>query len=425
MKRLLKKSCTPLIIASCVFSTSFNIYGPHSVAAATNAASETEVRDAASAYLVSSIDAMDDGGYDAYLNTFINTDTPPDASGPEGEGTRPITYYKFWGLDDTDYYSDSTSEHYKNRAFCSDLLYMEYPEYWYAAGNDFCSNLYYHYSEDDNISEYTAYWEEFALEALKESEDQVKTFVESGGILAVLEEALGYLPGPSYHLELEAANDPVLIYNLKKGEKHVASIVIWRNLGILKIRNEDRTVTVERKDDYGRIMLFHEWDRVDFSTLESVGSYVKANKMETLLEPVLGETVTWHKQESYKTEYHDYLRLVGETGKRNVALYIPITPEYNENWIFFFESFKGTKQAGNAYGIQERVMNTVALLPYYHTVSAGEDLSAIAAAYTGDPANAAGLASYKTNQGLSGGQVQAGDRVEIPLGMIFKKTHHQ
>ena len=84
--------------------------------------------------------------------------------------------------------------------------------------------------EEEASGEFIQDWAEYFDENLEGSLDQVQAYVEDGGINGFLEEAMGNPVTEDYVFELrERDSDWLLIYDLKKGEKEAAEIIIWEN----------------------------------------------------------------------------------------------------------------------------------------------------------------------------------------------------
>ena len=65
-----------------------------------------------SAYVVTGVDCMDNGAYEQYVEFHVNQDNPE--AEPESQirdDGFPVVYFKFMGLDLTDYYEEASSSH--------------------------------------------------------------------------------------------------------------------------------------------------------------------------------------------------------------------------------------------------------------------------------------------------------------------------
>ena len=163
---------------------------------------------------------------------------------------------------------------------------------------------------------------------------------------------------------------------------------------------------------------------MDFSSPEAIVSYVESGGTECLTKQALGESASWSDGTRYWTEFHEFLRFEGNYDRRQVTLYIPITAEGQSNWLIMFETFEGSEMEGNAYEIQEQVMRTFTLFPYYHVVKEGDTLAAISRAYTGQTDDYEEIAAYPTNQIADPDMIYPGQKVEISLGLRYQKQYY-
>lgn len=188
-----------------------------------------------SAYIVGGLDFMDDGSYDSYVEIEADRGKYGEKPAPSWEDGRfPRIYLGFMGLDLTDYIRGSGKEReaYCHKAFCSDEFYMEYPCDWYVGSTDSCPLTFVQEREEEASGEYIQDWAEYFDENLEGSVGEVQAYVEGGGIDGYLEEAMGKPVTDEYQYVLrEEDSDWLLIYDLKKGEKEAAEIVVWCNHG--------------------------------------------------------------------------------------------------------------------------------------------------------------------------------------------------
>ena len=385
------------------------------------------VRDEAPRYLVSQIGCMSNGSYDRYLENYIESE-PSDSSAGTGNrsGRWPVIRMKFFGWDSTGCYMGPRQEYSRNMALCTDLFYLEYPQDWFLGGNSACPLILAHKSE---IRQGEQDWKDYYDDWLRGDKKQVMDYIHTGGINAFLEEVVGQPVSYGCELEVSSSSEDILYYTLRKDWKQLATVVVWLNMGKVSARCDDIQVSCDPSEDYGRVMVYQEWDDVDFTSGQSIWDYASSGLMDLLLAPALGGKASW-KAADYKTEYHDFVRLEGTLENRRATVYIPIlTPEGraagNKNWVILFESFKGTKEADNAYDIQEKMIKTFIVLPYYHQVREGENLSLIAERYTQERDNAYAIAEYGANRIENPELIHPGQRIEIPLGLLFQKTHYK
>ena len=403
---------------------------------------ESRSRGVFSAYVVGGLDCMDDGSYDEYVEYVVNI--PTDAAEPEAQVRSeefPMIYFKFMGLDLTDYISVKNPQRaYFHKAFCSDGFYMEYPGEWYVGSTDACPLTFVPEWEYDASRQYIQEWVDYFDENLAGDIGEVQAYIEGGGIRSCLEEVVGKPVTDDYELVLrEKDSDWLLIYDLEKEGKQAAEIVVWCNLGKLSARNWEMELTVAPEEDYGRIMVFREWDDFDFSSEENIKWYVEsADFLYRLLGKALEEDVEDEiislDPGSFTSLYHEFVQVdLGVYDKdhterllRQAAAYIPITRPDQPNWVVLFEWFPGSRQeegVGNPQ-VRERVMSTFAVLPYYHRVKKGENLSVIAKTYGEDPELAYEIASYKPNGLRQPDLIRSGQEIQIPLRVLFRKIHH-
>lgn len=410
----------------------------------TDEASSDYSRGFFSAYVVTGVDCMDNGAYEQYVEFHVNQDNPEAEPEPQiRDDGFPVVYFKFMGLDLTDYYEEAKQQdYYFNKAFCSDIFYMEYPSDWYVGTADSSALTFVSEWEEEASSNVIHDWDESFDENLKGDKAKVQEYIEGGGINEFLEEVIGKPMNKEYKLicqEQDSEEDWLLIYDLKKEDKEAAQVIVWCNLGKVNARNQDIDLTVDPKDDYGRILVFEEWDEIDFSSADAIEEYVES---EDFLYRLLGEALEEDMEQkiisfekgSFTSEYHEFVCVDvalcdydnPEKVSRQAAVYIPITKPYNKNWVVVFETFPGSKQKENVYNsqVRERIMKTFVSLPYYHEVEKGENLSIIAQQYGENPNLAYEIAAYKTNNIKQPDKIFPGQKIEIPLGILFKKEHH-
>ncbi len=405
-------------------------------------ASASCARSVFSAYIVSGVDCMEDGSYDQYVK---EAEASPESRSRQEDSTHsyegfPKIYLKFMGLDLTDCRTADGQE-YDHKAFCSNVFYMEYPWDWYVGATDASPLTFVPEWEEEASGGYIRDWAEYFDENLEGTTEEVQKYIEGGGINGYLEEVMGKPIGEEYELVLrEKDSDWLLIYDLKKADKESAEIVVWCNLGKFSVRSWEVELTLEPEKDYGRILVFHEWKANDFSSKESIKAYVEsADFLYRLLgaameEDVKSQIIAFHTK-PFNNQYHEFVCVEVELCDkddphkilRQAAVYIPITKPYNENWVIVFETFPGSRQRENVYyaPVRERIMSTFVALPYYHQVKEGENLSRIAQYYGEDPDLAYEIASYWTNHIRKPDLIYPGQKLEIPLSVLFKRVHHK
>ncbi len=397
-----------------------------------------------SAYIVDGLDCMDDGSYDDYGEFETNlvssederdTDTPKDRF--------PKMHFGYMGLDLTDYVREGKGEqpeYYNHKAFCSDRFYMEYPWNWYVGSTDASPLTFVPEWEEEASGQFIRDWREYFDEHLEGNIHEVQDYVSKGGINNYLEKAMGKQVTDEYEYVLrESDSDWLLIYDLKKGEREAAEIIIWCNLGKMNVRNWDVELSVNPEEDYGRILVFQEWKTHDFSSAEAIKEYMYTSDflyslLGTALEQNVRDEIIRIDKEVYTTPYHEFVRAeIGildqdqpERLLRQASVYIPVTRSYQDNWIVVFESFPGSKEregVSNAQ-VRERIMSTFVALPYRHRVKKGENLSMIAKYYGEEPDLAYEIAAYKWNHINQPDLIYPGKEIEIPLRVLFRKIHH-
>lgn len=341
---------------------------------------------------------------------------------------QPIVYYDYMGMDETVCRMRSNpGTVYNNRAFFSSQFYMEIPDDWYAGTNGACPLIFCHESDQDPRGQYNpaqkTYTNAFPGKDIldENAHEEVEAFILAGGINDVLEDALGHPLTDGYRLELGAPGNSQ--FQITKNGINVADICVWDYIGQVVVWTYNVPVKVKASEDHGRVYAFMEWPDEDFSNPEAIKKYVKSGKADRLMESVLGKGKILTGSE-YSTGYHDFLRFEGEYAKRRVALYIPVTPDYNSNWLLLFETFDGTQVKENAYDMQKRMIDTFNLQPYYHEVKRGDTLSAIAKMYTDHPAYADRIAGFEDNHIPNPDRIYPGQKIEIPLDLSFEKKHY-
>ncbi len=389
-------------------------------------------RSAVSSYILVESGFFESGAYEQYLDNFVNTENPS-VQNKEQDRTedQPNLYFDFMGMDETvGFMGEKTEYMYHNRAFLSSLFYMEIPMEWYVGASASCPLVFCHESDRgptgmEGIKEYYDVFPGLGISA-ENAEDEIAGFVLDGGVDEVLEDALGQ---PVTEAFVIAQDEPGSgWYSVEKDGKLLAEFYVWAWSGKVAVWPYDVQVKYKASEDYGRIYVFQEWSDQDFSTPEAIRKYVEDGGADHLLEPVLGEGNAWSCSE-VRTEYHEFLRFEGGYDSRRAAFYIPVTPDYNENWLILFEASEQTKVTDNAYEIQERVLKSFILQPYYYVVKKGDILSEIAGQLTDHPGNYDKIARYKPNR-VGGRRMNAdliypGQKIAIPLDLLFQKIHYQ
>lgn len=402
---------------------------------------ETWSRGLFSAYVVGGLDCMDDGSYDQYLECAA--DDSADGVEPEiqvkSDGF-PVIYLKFMGLDLTDYIrTGTTGRSYDHKAFCSDQFYMEYPWDWYVGSTDACPLTFVPEWEHDASGDSIRDWVDYFDENLEGDVREVQAYIEGGGINRCLEEVIGKPVTEEYDLVLrESDSDWLLIYDLEKEGKEAAEVVVWCNLGKFSVRSREVELTVGPEGDYGRILVFQEWKDYDFSSQEAIKEYMESGDflyrlLGKALEEDVEEEIMSLNFRSHTTPYHNFFCVdVGICDKdrperllRQAFVYIPVTRPDQSNWVVAFESFPGARQDGvGSRRMRERVISTFVVLPYYHRVRAGENLSLIAEAYGEDPDLAYEIAAWGPNHIRQPDLIWPGQEIQIPLRVLFRRIHH-
>ena len=198
-------------------------------------------------------------------------------------------------------------------------------------------------------------------------------------------------------------------------------------------------LTVKPEADYGRILVFREWDTFDFSSEAAIREYTESGDfLYRLLGKALEEDVESRILSlgpgAYTTSYHDFFTLeIGVYEKdrperllRQAWVYIPVTRPGQSNWVVVFEAFPGSRQEEGVGSrkVRQQVMNTFVVLPCYHQVEKGENLSVIAGRYEEDPDLAYEIAAYAPNQIHDPDRIWPGQQIEIPLGVLFRRVRH-
>lgn len=355
----------------------------------TDSTSSGHSRGMFSSYVVGGLDCMDDGSYEDYVESL--------GEGP-GTGTEqeeqvrtdafPKIRLRFMGLDLTDYIgeSDTWKGYAYHKAFCSDVFYMEYPWNWYVGSTDACPLTFVPEWEEEASRGVIHDWAEYVDDGLQGNTQEVRNFIEGGGINGYLEEVTGKPVTEAYTWKLREDNSEwLLIYDLMKGEKQAAEIVVWCNLGKCDIRNWDVELTVEPEEDYGRILVFQEWKSFDFSSEAAIQKYVES---EDFLYRLLGRALEEDVENQIicldpgtcTTFYHDFVTVdVGIQDKegsellRQAWVYIPVVRPEQCNWVVVFETFPGTRQ----------------------------------------------------DAGVGSLMIRPGQQIEIPLRVLFRRVHHR
>lgn len=353
---------------------------------------------------------------------------------PYHSDSQPIVYYDFKLMDTKRrIVGESPAEVYYNRAFCSSLFYMEIPNDWYAGTNGACPFIFCHESDTDPRGEYKTgqqktYRDVFPGKDLfnKQASDEVAEFILAGGINEVLEDALGHPLTDEY--ELTQDEPGVCTFRVKKNGIPVADVCVWEYIGQVVVMNNEVQVKTPVSNDHGRVYVFQEWADEDFSTREAISEYMESGKAERLLEPILGDGGGPWSGIEYSTDYHDFMCFEGKYEKRRVTIYIPITSNNSKNWLILFETSAGTDVAENAYNLQQHMMESFILQPYYYEVKKGDTLYAISDKYTGNPDNYMEIAAFKFNRvgthPMDPDLIYPGQKIGIPLNLLFNRTYY-
>lgn len=417
---------------------------PLRAAAASETLQEELRRSAVSAYLMETRGFFDSGAYEQYLDAFVNTDSPP-VQNKEQDRTnnRPTVYMDFMGMDETvGEMGENPESVFPHRAFLSSLFYMEIPSDWHVGESALCPLVFCHGSDRDpgdltqsgflarsGFKEY--YYDVFPYEGLldEDGEEEFVAFVLDGGVNEALEHIMGQPVTEEFVIRQDSAGSGSGggWFNVEKDGRMMAEFYVWTG-GKVAVLPKDVQVKYKPAEDHGRIYVFQEWADQDFSTPEAIRDYVESGRADHLLEPVLGEGGDWECTE-FVTEYHEFLRFEGDYEGRSAAFYIPVTPDYNENWVILFDVSEKTAVAENAYDIQERILKTFILQPYYYVVKKGDNLSVISKKFTDNPNNYYKIAQYKPNRDSGGGMdldlIYPGQKIAIPLDLLFEKTQYK
>lgn len=412
--------------------------------------SEPVSRSVFSAYVVTGVDCMEDGSYEEYVESLTNAQKAEVQANEEASSETslrfmgfPRTSLRFMGLDMTDYWRESETEaqHFTHKAFCSDKFYMEYPYDWYVGSTSASPLTFVSEWEYKASNQVIQDWNEYFDEKLQGDTADVKAYIEGGGVNEYLETVMGKPVTKEYEFVLREEEDGwLLIYDLKKGEKEAAELVIWCNLGKMSVRNWEVNLTFAPENDLGRILVFQEWDNCDFSSEKSIKEYVESRVflyrlLGTALEMDVKKEIISLDTRSFTSDYHKFVCVdVGLHDRddptcllRQATAYIPVTDRSHSNWVVLFESFPESRQKEGMSNrqVQERVMSTFVVLPFYHEVAKGENLSVIARSYGEDPDLAYEISSYPSNRLFHPDLIYPGQNIEIPLGVLFQKMHYQ
>lgn len=383
-------------------------------------------RRAADSYLGIPNRFMESGAekYQKYLKQYVYAGTVPQQDTDRDSGREwPKTLLHFWGTDRVKHYfgakaaRDFKTKTYSSTAFMNDLFYIEIPQDFNIGTNAAAPLIFYHQSEEKKRPKEKMITFECGVpeELLGESE-KIDEYVLAGGLEEILESALGQELTEEYHLEKISSGSFVL----SKNKEDLADVIVWPEIGQVVVRDQRNRILFERKDDYGRILLRQEWQDVDFSSAEAIVRYMEDGGAERLTDTMLGESGSWSGGTRYQTKFHEFLRFEGEFEGRQVTLYIPITAAEQSKWILLFETFEGSEVEDNAYAIQERVIGTFTLFPYYHVVRSGDTLAAISRSYTGHTDSYEEIAAYPTNGIADPDKIYPGQKIEIPLGLRYQ-----
>ena len=154
----------------------------------------------------------------------------------------------------------------------------------------------------------------------------------------------------------------------------------------------------------------------------------------TALEMDVKKEITSLDIGSFTSDYHEFVCVdIGLYDQddptcllRQAAAYIPVTDKSHSNWVILFESFPESRQKKGIFNrqVQKRVMSTFVVLPFYHEVKKGENLSVIAQYYGEDPDLAYEIDNYPSNHISDPDLIYPKQKIEIPLGVLFQKMHH-
>lgn len=383
-------------------------------------------RRAADSYLGIASNFMGNGAlkYKKYLAKYVyGEDEPKPHMDRDPERDHPQTLLYFWGTDRvwSSFEGKYNTTSHAATAFMNDKFYIEIPKDWRIGANDAAPLIFSHPSEEKkHPKEKMITYECGVPEELLGKSEEIDEYILAGGIEDLLENALGQEWTEEYALKLNSSG----YFSLEKDGELLADIIVWPEIGQVVVRDQRNRIVFDRKEDFGRILLRQEWQDVDFSSPEAIVNYVESGGTERLTKLALGETGSWSDGTRYRTEFHEFLRFEGSFDRRQVTLYIPVTAEGQSNWVILFEAFEGSERGGNVYEMQEQIVRTFTLFPYYCVVREGDTLAAISRAYTGETDYYEEIASYPTNQIADPDMIYPGQKIEIPLGLRYHKQYY-
>ena len=126
------------------------------------------------------------------------------------------------------------------------------------------------------------------------------------------------------------------------------------------------------------------------------------------------------------SDYHEFQCALGETGLRNVAVYMPRMRE-GEEFVFLlvFEDFKDSRSEKDLCKMREQLVSTFVILPFWHECVKGDTLEGISRRYTGSSAYVGELCGNPLNRIENPDLIEVGQRIEIPLHVLLKRETYE
>ncbi len=186
----------------------------------------------------------------------------------------------------------------------------------------------------------------------------------------------------------------------------------------------DMEVPENREADLGRFYLLMFEKEGEGET--DLARLLEMERVRERLKPMLFQEPVWEMSGEFISDYHEFQCALGETGLRNVAVYLPRMRE-GEEFVFLlvFEDFKDSRSEKDLYKMREQLVSTFVILPFWHECVKGDTLEGISRRYTGSSAYVGELCGNPLNRIENPDLIEVGQRIEIPLHVLLKRETYE
>lgn len=186
----------------------------------------------------------------------------------------------------------------------------------------------------------------------------------------------------------------------------------------------DMEVPENRAGDLGRFYLL--MFRREGDEAPELAGLLREERVRERLEPLLLQEPVWQEPGTFSSDYHEFQCALGQTPLRNVAVYMPDMRELERfDYLLVFEDFKDSESVKDLYKMREQLVSTFAVLPYWHKCAKGDTLEEISRRYAGSGAWVEELCENPLNHIENPDQIEAGQRIEIPLHVLLQRRVYE